>query len=650
MVAGHHKTKLVLSFAILLLLIYSFVYDFPIHPTLSTTSTSPADSSNSTSSELIASLHPIDQLVRQAEVNFERLTSDQANGLNDAAAEYRRRRGRHPPPAFDEWYAFAQDKNATIIEEMFDQIYLDLEPFWGLEASWIQRQASKFPNYISIRDRHAQARYLDYAKSVWLRLWQEMLMKIEYLLPDVDMAFNSHDEPKLYVPWEEMNEYMAEANKTRRAPMPTHERPILNNFAQYEVLNADVPADYDDAIEFTNLWDVARRTCPPGSPGRDAALDSNYTTRPDFPPGGYVSNWTDAKSACANPNIRNIHGAIIAPRYKFAYSKIFPIFSGCKMQGINADILVPPAMYWNREELFSGSVENGLRHIGWEDKAAAVGWRGQASGGDSNSSNWRRMQRHRFVAMLNGTQVASAERIGTNATADNFPVPPTDRREDNPWPIAALETTPSTMSAWVKSLADVAFVHLMCDPWVLTQFTDGAHCDYLEPYYHTEPHMNMSEEYHYRYLPDIDGYSFSGRYRAFLRSYSLPIKATIFAEWHDTRLIPWKHFVPMHNSFSDLWGILDYFIGYDPDRLRLDHETIGDDADVDTIRGESRKAARSGHDEVAKRIAMDGSEWADQTLRREDMLIYMYRLILEYARICDERREYLGWTADLMGD
>jgi hypothetical protein len=31
-------------------------------------------------------------------------------------------------------------------------------------------------------------------------------------------------------------------------------------------------------------------------------------------------------------------------------------------------------------------------------------------------------------------------------------------------------------------------------------------------------------------------------------------------------------------------------------------------------------------------------------LRREDMQIYVMRLLLEYARLCDDDRDVLGWA------
>jgi hypothetical protein len=35
-------------------------------------------------------------------------------------------------------------------------------------------------------------------------------------------------------------------------------------------------------------------------------------------------------------------------------------------------------------------------------------------------------------------------------------------------------------------------------------------------------------------------------------------------------------------------------------------------------------------------------------LRREDMLLYVWRLLLEFARVCDENRARLGYVDDLL--
>jgi hypothetical protein len=55
----------------------------------------------------------------------------------------------------------------------------------------------------------------------------------------------------------------------------------------------------------------------------------------------------------------------------------------------------------------------------------------------------------------------------------------------------------------------------------------------------------------------------------------------------------------------------------------------------------------SGRDSAAERIATEGRLWAQRVLRREDMLLYVWRLLLEFARICDDERARLGFVGDL---
>lgn len=85
----------------------------------------------------------------------------------------------------------------------------------------------------------------------------------------------------------------------------------------------------------------------------------------------------------------------------------------------------------------------------------------------------------------------------------------------------------------------------------------------------------------------------------------------------------------MDNTFVDLWGIMDYFLGF------------GGECE----RGKGER--RGGHEETAARMAEEGREWAERVLRKEDMLIYIYRLVLEYARIADDRRLRMGYVDDL---
>lgn len=55
-------------------------------------------------------------------------------------------RGRHPPPHFDKWFEFASSHGCVIIEDLFDQIYRDIDPFWVRTLLISELQLRPFPN------------------------------------------------------------------------------------------------------------------------------------------------------------------------------------------------------------------------------------------------------------------------------------------------------------------------------------------------------------------------------------------------------------------------------------------------------------------------------------------------------------------------
>jgi hypothetical protein len=173
--------------------------------------------------------HPIDRLVKAAEAEFANKISKATHTLPDAAAAYRKRRGRHPPPGFDKWYKFAQENNAIIVEEFWDQIYHDLEPFWALDPAQIRKDAREFEMRIEVRDHRASTG----SDWFWTQIWLEMIREIEHLLPDMDLALNAMDEPRMVVPWEEMERKMRKAAKTRRLADP---RRVVDEFGELPAL------------------------------------------------------------------------------------------------------------------------------------------------------------------------------------------------------------------------------------------------------------------------------------------------------------------------------------------------------------------------------------------------------------------------------
>jgi hypothetical protein len=160
--------------------------------------------------------HPIDTLIKSAESTFKDLLKKESHDLPSAAAEYRKRRGRHPPPGFDDWFKFAQENGAIMVEDFFDQIYHDLGPFWGLPPSTMRKESWDFEMTINVRNHNASAG----SDWFWTQIWLNLTQTIEHLLPDMDLALNAMDEPRIVVPWEQIDKYMETERKTRKMPKP----------------------------------------------------------------------------------------------------------------------------------------------------------------------------------------------------------------------------------------------------------------------------------------------------------------------------------------------------------------------------------------------------------------------------------------------
>ncbi|GFG20634.1 beta-1,2-xylosyltransferase 1 [Aspergillus udagawae] len=571
-----------------------------------------ADSSSSLSGD-----HPIDQLITKADAEWQSLLAKEATSFNAATDQYRRRRGRHPPPGFKEWFEFARSKDALIIEDLFDQIYDDLNPFWGLQPKEIRRQAQSLKPRIAVSNRTATA--ITDHEALWLDSWLNLVRSIERYLPDLDMPVNPMDESRIVVPSEAISEYMVKERASREG---TRDKSPAEFITEYTAAtNEDKFEPFEPHFLSSNdghFWDRARVGCPPHSPSRkghqinpDVVLPVAMENFLQHSQNGYVRNWTKSKDICWRPEMQALHEAFIEPESVSTTHELFPLFGGSKL-AVSNEILIPPAVYWSKDNGHS----DGTKHDGeWESKKDSLIWRGTASGGRHRANNWTGSHRHRLLSMLNSTSVAAAEQ--NNSHFLNFILPSYDY-----YHLASGHA--GRLREFVEEHVDAGFVHLgcySCAPGERCEYNlTDPHCSYTEPYFTLVPEMPVDKQYGYKYLPDVDGNSTSGRYLAFLFSTSLPIKATIYNEWHDSRLIPWAHFVPMDSTFLDIYGIMEYFIGY----------------------------GGPGHDHAARKIALNGRKWAEKVLRPEDMQIYVYRLLLEYARICDDRREMLGYTEDVL--
>ncbi|CAK7210165.1 hypothetical protein SBRCBS47491_000682 [Sporothrix bragantina] len=572
--------------------------------------------------------HPITFLIREANQTFTHLLAEETHSLKEAAAEYRRVRGRHPPPGFGRWHKFATERNVVMVESFWDQIYHDLHPFWALPPKLIQSEARNFDMVIKIRRGHAMTD----SQWFWTQLWLDLIQTMESELPDMDLPLNPLDEPRMVVPWEAMANYAVEAERTKGFPKVEEVQTKFQTMPWGSKKEED-NQEKDRWQRDGQYWDVVRRGCSPQSaarqndprplqPGQKPDLNDNFTA--PHMHHGFVSNSSLAGDLCHQPDLQQLNGIFVEPLTIRSTELLLPMFGGSKLS-VNNDILLPAPMYWSNEDRFAAPPDTRA----WSEKQDSAVWRGVATGGHNRASNWKGFHRHRFVAMNDPALLDKASHDA--AAAINFALPAP--ASTGPYHIAAQDQ--GRLGGWVAEWSDCGFVDLMCDgndkkkEDGRKQGEEGPpnerNCSYVDGYFKVRDGIPLQDQFRSKFLPDIDGNSFSGRYHAFLKSSSLPIKATIWKEWHDARLVAWQHFVPMDNRYSDWFGIMDYFLG-------------------------KSQNGQNGHDgdAAAEKIATAGREWAARVLRREDMQVYVFRLLLEYARVLDEKRELLGWVEDLV--
>lgn len=550
------------------------------------------------------SRHPIKELMKEARAAHDEKLSRRSYTVKDAAERYRQARGRHPPPGFDGWVEAALDDDAIIVEDYFDRIYKDLGPWWAIEAETIRNRAYAWEHVVRVRKGEAQGVGDVTDRVPWLQLWTGLVKEFSKHLPDVDMPINYMDESRLLVPFDEVARLVSQEQTERTMPASNA---VDTEYSGLAEVDAAKPKLYNPSWSGPDnpYWDLAVKACGPESPAYGVEAVTDFTGPAEFPqdyrPGyeheGFIHNWTAAMDPCEQPHLRQLHGTFVEPISLSSSEELIPLFGGSKLP-INNEILIPGAMYLTDDEFYSGGKAHGAA---WPLKKEGVVWRGDASGGRVHPQTWHHFHRHRLIDMFNATKVGEAE-SSEESRYKTFELPDTTIYK-------SPHTLRKDLSSWVAELADAGFVH-MCAP---------GDCDFIYDFYKEIDPKPMSEQYEYKLLPDADGNSFSARFRGFMRSTSAPLKATIYSEWHDDRLTPWVHFIPMDNTFRDLYPLLEFF------------------ADGDGNEG----------DTAARFIAEKGQEWAEKVLRRKDMKLYVWRLLLEWARVCDDKRHNLGYVADL---
>jgi hypothetical protein len=538
---------------------------------------------------ITSAVHPIDKLVGKANDDLDQILKRQSKTLDEAVAEYKRRYKVHPPPNFDKWFEFAKTKNVKLIDE-YDSIFDSLTPFWGLSPAALRervKEALGFDNSLmGVTIRAGKVVKVDGAAEWQNKATGGMLKSFVKHLPDMDLAFNIHDEPRVVIAHDDLSRLIQRA-KDQHMPAAFKEQNPQNKWTKATDIG---DGKYFDEYRFTRFnifahqptWTHSRASCPVSSPARsldEETLDDTKHWRSED--GLFIQNKTAFSNICSSPSLKSSFGFFDRPNALSIVQDLFPIFSQSKVSSYQ-DILYPSPWYWNEQVPYSEAQD-----YAWTDKENHLYWRGSTTGGFSRNGGWRRQHRQQIVGNLNRNEEATI-------------LEPSGEGESAKW---IVKKQPKHD---FKELMDVHFSSVgQCDP---------GDCDAQKEYFELAEPAKQWDAWKYKYLLDMDGNAFSGRFYAFLQSHSTVFKMAIFREWHEEWIKPWVHYVPLSLSGGEYFEAIRYF----------DREPRGQ--------------------ELAVQVAESGRSWAKKALRNEDLEAFFFRLLLEYGRLLDDNRHAIGYA------
>lgn len=366
---------------------------------------------------------------------------------------------------------------------------------------------------------------------------------------------------------------------------------------------------------------------------RSCHPESNYRKNISFAEGrSFIYDSLEAGDLCQNPYLVPLHGLLIEPHDQHSHprphTQLLPLFSLTKTS-VNSDILITPL-----DQFY----DDPRSDPPWEEKTSSkLAWRGSSTGISMINSglDWRNSHRIRLHRFANNQSMRSTHFIapdlgeeieegddmdlpydesGASQAPYRTRTPRITAEDDHPLGWKGVDMPAKEMAEFFFDMA-LAGNPIQCDN------LDGT-CDEMMKEIEWAAWQSPEELNQHKFLLDVDGNGWSGRFRRLMRTNSVVIKSTLFAEWFQTHLIPWFMYIPAKLDYSDLPDILAFFRG-------------------------TPQRPDGGFDETAKALAQNGRCFAERMFRLQDLQAYMMRLFLEYARIAADEGVDMDYHMDL---
>lgn len=277
-----------------------------------------------------------------------------------------------------------------------------------------------------------------------------------------------------------------------------------------------------------NVWEAIRRTCDPSSPARRlfSSVRSIFTAYPK--PGSefaFLSQTSSNLDLCAKPHAHYQQGHLFSDWRTIP--ALYPVFSPAKAKGF-MDIRIPSHYYYGSTKRYTygwDPINMELRDVDdmevrWEEKQDKVFWRGSTTGGGNNPPGFApQYHRHRFVRMASLTDTEENRTVTfLDPSGSQYISATVSVGELNEDVIDAAFVTATNPNAYPGGMEALKREH---------RFGDA---------------VPLGRHWAYKYLMDLDGMGYSGRFMAFLASDSVPVKNTVYDEYFSDWIQPWYGF------------------------------------------------------------------------------------------------------------
>ncbi|KAJ6785391.1 hypothetical protein PWT90_04549 [Aphanocladium album] len=565
--------------------------------------------------------HPINQLLYDSEIDYRHwvVKASFSSTSSTAVRIYEDRHNfRKAPPQYKEWYA---QLRRTKIRDSFPQIDEDLEPFWHITPKQLREaveEASRLPGVATLVIKNGEASIGRNAEGnagteALTRLVQ-MANNFSSHLPDMTLPINLSRSPRILPRWEERWSYsrasedaaaadVISGRSVRQAEMSAAHETHSDQQARVKGRGTGMLGN-KNSMTASEFRAMLRQACPPNSASRanpywNTAGFCRHCAR------GHstlqlMSDWQQSlESLCSQPDLKNLHGFYLSAPDVRPVQKLLPLFSLSKTAHFS-DILLP---LWP-EDAAPAPAEAGkdVPDKPFLDRSDNISWSGSIDQNSITPEYLRGNHKLRLLGQLTRPRP-------TDKTTLVKPVLVNDVR------------------TWLYAKRPTAAVNSKLPLNVgISDYTacTGQNCDVVKQLFGDDHHRQaasggsalpqVGDSKIVLLLDDDDGPA-RGTLQA-LRTETMPVISTIFKTWYTSRLKAWVHFVPLDVRYQALHTTLSYF-------------TVLEDRRASGVMD-------------SKGIAQQGKSWVKEALRERDQELYFSRLLMEWARLIDDKRDEIG--------